>query len=233
MEKHEPSPSEVRTKIEQIKDPDVKMFCRALYVLCASESQLAGIPCKTENVYGPKGTEFEISKYHPLGISRLTSEKIYKHELKPEDAFLPVDIAVFTLTRTKTEQRFDVALPLEKSFEPLTKKILIYFKEAQTKNVFDFNRRHAVDSIRFNHNFDEFGYSGQNPTPKKQGEPKKLKKYGLDALRFTRKQELMKDFGFSEYEISVFEGTANIAMAKPYELYLPKLLRKKINLREK
>jgi hypothetical protein len=233
MEKHEPSPSEVRAKIEQIEERGVKMFCRVLYVLCASESQIAGVPCKKERVYGPKGNEFKISQYHPQGISRLTSEKIYKHELKPQDAFLPVDIAVFTITRTKTEQRFVVTLPLDESFEPLTKEILSYYKEAQTKNVFDFNRKYALDYIRLRHTFDEFGYRGQNPSPKKQGEQKKLKKYGLDALRFTRKQELMKDFGFSDYEINVFEGTTNIDMPKPYELYLPKLLMNNPNFRGK
>jgi|WetSurMetagenome_2_1015567.scaffolds.fasta_scaffold08601_1 hypothetical protein len=230
MQRYIPTPSQVCAKIEQIKEPNVKVFCKALYVLCATASELAGVPCKKENVYGPNPDDYSSSKFRPKGISRLKSELIFKHELTPEKAFAPVDIAVFTINmmritkRTKlsnlVSQRF-VALPHEKEFEPWTNEIIKYYKQAQTNRVFNFNRKHALDYISSHNNFDEFGYRVEHPLSKKQEE---LNKYKLDGLRYTRRQELKNDFGFSDYELSIYEGTMHINLPKPYELYLPKLL---------
>lgn len=246
MQRYIPNPSQVRAKIEQIEEPHVKMFCKALYVLCATESELAGIPSRKENAYGPKGNDFSPSQYHPQGISRLKSDLIYKHELTPKKAFAPEDIAVFTInmmrmTKRKAEsghstlQRL-VALPLDDEFEPWTIEIRDYYMQAHANFVFNFNRRHALDYIRLHHNFDEFGYSVEHPLRNKQGEQSKgekgileLNKYRLDGLRYTRRLELKDTFGFSDYELNVFEGTVNIGMPKPYDLYLPKLLRKNPN----
>ena len=69
MQQYLPNPSQVRAKIEQIEEPHVKMFCKAFYVLCVTESELAGVPCGKENASGPKGNDFSPSRYHPQGIS--------------------------------------------------------------------------------------------------------------------------------------------------------------------
>jgi hypothetical protein len=225
MERREPKPLDIRTKFEEIKDIEIRIFCETLYLLGASEVQLAGIACKNEKEYGPKGNDLIVTQYYPQGIGRLIAERIYRRELTPEDAFSPVDVALFNLTRPKTEDHFYVALPFDESFEPLTKQIVSYFKEAKTNKVFNFNRKRALDYITNRKFFDEYSYPGLNPSPIGLD---RSKVYGLDGLRYTRRQELRNDFGFSDYEISVFEGTANINLVKPYELYLPKLFEKRI-----
>jgi hypothetical protein len=227
MQPYEPNPSEVRSKIEEIKEPSVKMFCKALYILCATASELSGVPSRNENAYGPYGNNFSLSQYHPQGINRSKSELVYNHELTPREAFAPMDIAVFSInmmrmTKRKAEsghfisKRF-VALPLDSQFEFWTNEIVNYYKQAQTNRVFNFNRRYPLDYIRLHRNFDEFGYTVEHSLRFNLGElnndknkRSKLNKYRLDGLRYTRRKELKENFGFSDYELGVFEGTIQV-----------------------
>jgi hypothetical protein len=145
---HEPTPLEVRAKIEQIEDVDVKIFCKALYLLCATASELAGIPCIKEKAYGPYGDDFSPSQYYPQGISRSKSELIYNHELTPREAFSPKDIAVFTvkmmrIARRNTEsghfvpQRL-IALPIDRNIEPWTDEVVGLLQKSASKSRVQF-----------------------------------------------------------------------------------------------
>jgi hypothetical protein len=105
-------------------------------------------------------------------------------------------------------------------------KWLGYYKKAQANPVFNFNRKVPLDNIRIHGYFDNFGYIPESKMEQEleKLDSQKLNKYRLDGLRYTRRSELKEKFGFSHYEIDVFEGTAHPNLHKPYELYLPKLL---------
>jgi hypothetical protein len=224
-----PLPFQVRNEIKNIRNPDERIFCKSLYLLGASVSELAAKQCKGEKAYGSLGNDAAISEYQPQGISQKQVELILQKKLTIEQAFSPVKIAVFKISkarkRVKPNERIpfrNVALPLDGRFEPWTQEVYDYYQRAGEGLVFPYNRKHYLDHLRIHDVFINLKYSVDTY----QTKPEHLRRFTLEGLRKTRKIELTNFYNFTEFESGIFFGTYHYRnLSEHYEFYLPKLLK--------
>lgn len=234
----DPSPYQVRTAIKNIPNLEAQMFCKTLYALGLLSAELAGKVCIGEKAYGPSGIDVAVREYNITGINRKQVELVLKQKLTTEQAFAPVKIAVFTIGSAKKRLRRNeqppvrnIALPLDRRYEPWTEEIYNYFQQAGDGQVFPYNRKHYDDYLRLYKIFSNFRYAGKpytkytrdgsrlkiNPTPRR---------FKFEGLRKTRRRELKDFYNFTDFELDMFFGKWKYAnFSEQYELYLPKLLK--------
>jgi hypothetical protein len=243
----DPPATKVREAITTILDPEVRIFCKSLYVLGASPAELTGFECTGEKAYGPKGDEVTLSQYIPVGINRETAELVLLNKLTLNQAFAPIKIAIFKIgiarQRVKKNEQLpfrNIALPIDSQLEPWTQEIYECYQQAKGKPVFPYNRKHYLDYLQKRQIFKNFKYTVES-YPRyafaKSGKRVQIKpsyshpkNFKLEGLRKTRRKELRDLFGFTDFEIDVFSGVPykHGNLSEHYEVYLTKLLKKKV-----
>jgi hypothetical protein len=164
-----PTVSEVRKRIESVKNEPIRIFLKALYILGAARAVelAAGRPNSEKKkyvLYGVTGDDVSLDEVNPPDPRWETQLQmlldIQQGKVTLEDvirkAKQKTPIAVFKIpvakTRPKPKCKADipyrlVALPLDPKFEPWTQQIYDYYQKHKGKNVFPFSRVYVEDYL--------------------------------------------------------------------------------------
>ncbi len=162
---------EVRYRIEQVKNREIRMYLKAIYLLAAEGCELtgkldSGASCYhriKKIVYGPKGTDVSVSV---IDSSLFVMQDTFKNEnnvdrqiqglatKKPIDYPLKLPIALFKIKSARkyiadgeTIPTRIVALPMFEQYDPWVKDLYDYFMERGNDYVFPFNRQKVWEYI--------------------------------------------------------------------------------------
>lgn len=224
-----PSISTVRSRIEKIRQKQVKVCLMCGYLFCGRVSELISKVSPSDTGHttprGPHGTDVKLSSF----------------ELGP----LREEAVVFSV---KTAKRGGIprliALPLNKEYEPWTEQVYEYFQECGKDFCFPFTRQKVWQYTT--QVFEGLRYPIEQYTIiEKHGELKNRKvvkrhtrKFRTHALRHIRASELIEDYGFDGIDLSVYGGwtlrsTIGVGSSMQryahlqWRKYFPKLLRKR------
>lgn len=224
-----PEVETVRNRIETATKKEAKFCLMAAYLFCARASEIIGatnrydIKHKQTLARGPTGQDAKLETFE-LG------------DIKTQ-------VAIFTIRTAKRDGKIrKIALPLEKKFEPWTEQLYNYYLEHGNDKVFPFTRQKAWEYAQetfsgLSYPIEKYKlYYQDNPNPK----PVKahLKPFRTHALRHLRATELIENFGFTGFDLSVYGGWSlrsmvgvGSAMSRYAHLdwrrYFPKLLKKR------
>lgn len=222
-----PEVREVRTRIERVTHKPYRIYLKALYLCGAARSvEMNAKRCSGEKenlIYGPKGSDVWLSETDPPDLNntqflrvllQVTSHKKDIDEVIDQFS-QKVPIAIFKIRVAK--QKLDegeeppyrlVALPLPEKYEPWTREIYEYFKDAGDNYVFPWNRQTIWHYI-------------SNVQPIFEGLTYRIKKYRdldgtkiythdrpfkLHALRHVRTDELIRYFNFDGIDLAAYVG---------------------------
>jgi hypothetical protein len=173
----EPTPQKVRQEIEEVKEPEVRMWLKCLITFGARTVEFAGVPCINEKAYGTVGKDYTwVTEYRPKSLHdderNERTNKIINSNMPIERAILllnqpptPVKIAVFKIPIAKkhllpTEpvvHRF-AAIPYDKKYEPWAEEIYNYYQQRGKELLFPYNRKHYLDYLISRKIFEKFAY---------------------------------------------------------------------------
>ncbi|MDG6222311.1 MAG: hypothetical protein QCH99_03515 [Candidatus Bathyarchaeota archaeon] len=224
-----PEVETVRKRIETTRKKEAKFCLMAAYLFCARASEIVG----TTNSY-------DVS--HNQTLARGPTGKDVKIE-NFEVGDIKTQAAVFTVRTAKRDGKIrKIALPLEKEFEPWTEPLYMYYLEHEGGKVFPFTRQKAwnyaqetFDGLRYPiEKYSTYDSEENKPTPVKSH----MKPFRTHALRHLRATELIENFGFTGFDLSVYGGWTlrsmvgvGSAMSRYAHLdwrrYFPKLLKKR------
>jgi len=220
-----PSVSEVRRRILEASEREVRYSLMAIYLFAARVSEVVAYsaPRDTTVARGPKGTDVYLTTY--------------------EDRDKEVDVAVF---RIKTAKRGGlerlIALPMDPEYEPWTKDLYEYFMGFGEAYVFPFSRQWLWEHSK--KVFDGLYYPIERYkiTKPELGITKVVDRhyrpFRLHALRHIRTAELVEYYGFDGIDLSAYGGwtmktTLGVSGALEryahlnWQRYFPKLLRRR------
>jgi hypothetical protein len=219
---------EVRQRIQNVKDTELQMLLKALYLLGAARPvEMVAERCsgeKKELIYGPKGTDAWLEEIDSPNPSSL---QIIKWRLEGNEAAIEqmidnltqtIQVAVFKikLSRRKAKPNMErpfrlVALPMAEKYEPWTKGLYKYFEEAGDNYVFPLNRSRAWYDVEtlgvfkgLTYPIKEYRYSRPEITLHVNSHYRDIK---MDGLRAVRVEELRMRYDFDDLDLAVFTGS--------------------------
>lgn len=193
------------------------------YLSCARISEIIAKKCpsdKTTTARGPTGRDVKRAIFREKDGT--------KH-----------DVVVFTIKTAKRHgKERQIALPVDKKYEPFAEPLFNYFKKFGNNSVFDFTRQKALEfSIEV---FKGLHYPVERYIPFHRGEAlapveAHTRKFRTHALRHLRASELLDFFDFSGVDVSLYGGwtlqsTIGVGSAVgrythlKWKKYFPKLL---------
>jgi hypothetical protein len=178
MELIEPTPQLIREAIEQIKDPEVRMFTKCALTFGGRSVEFANKPCNGEKAYGTIGKGYAwIDEYHPAAVStEEQTERLNQINSNPNMSMgqvmalmmmppSPKKVAVFKIPIAKkhllqgeTVPYRHAAIPFDKKFEPWAEEIYNYYQQRGNEPLFPSNRKHYLDFIETRGCFKQFSY---------------------------------------------------------------------------
>ena len=214
-----PETETIRKRIEKTKDETIKNLFKLEYLGCARISELVAKKCPSQThtkVYGVRGSFAKKATYHK-GKER--------H-----------DVAVFSIPTAKHNGSIrQIALPLEKKYEPFAESLLGYIQEFGDDYVFPITAQQAY--VMSKELFDGLTYPIEEYRKTKLLPyiPKHMKDFRTHALRHVRASELIDVFDFNAPELSLYGGWslrgltgASSALSRythlQWKKYFPKLL---------
>lgn len=219
-----PTPEKVRKCIEEVREESIRMYLKSLYLLGAARSyEMVGRICYGDAthrkfVYGPKGTDVELTEYQPQELNPTQATMILSGRLGIEEAFKPVPVALFRIKIAKSnweeapKSRL-IGLPFEKKYELWTEEIYNYFKKAGNNYVFPFTRQKAWYWItNIEPVFKGLTYPVETYYVKEDGKvektrvPKHYNDFKLHGLRHVRVKELFEAYGFDGLDFAAYIG---------------------------
>ena len=243
-----PDVYDVMRRIDRCKSEPNKMYMRAEFEFCARGIELAGHLTSTDRKrhtepYGPTGKDVFVTeiKHAPIPVedmcdlilTALTDPEQAKKELANLRKKIPV--AVFKVRIAK--QHLDkgeaypyrlIALPLDSKCDPWSQSLLDWWHDAGDHLVFDFNRQDNWEYItRKDPIFDGLTYKIKKyhyfPNGEITEDPKAClahpRLYKCHAIRHSRADQLIKQYGFDGYDMASFVGwsmgSANKVSAGP------------------
>lgn len=185
---HNADPVNIRNRIEEYtEDRDLQMLFKAVYLLGAKECEMLGEKYATDKseVYGPTADD---SWEGPVLVN----------DNQIDTVFFKIRTARIRTAKIKGKEERVVWLP--RDCEPWAKELHDYFKEkgSNDKKVFPFNRVQIRDRVIKSKVLD-----GLKKSVIYTGE-KKPKDWGLDDLRFARKDELETRYRFRGVHLNVY-----------------------------
>ena len=218
----------IRKRIQEATPNEAKYSLMATYLFCARVSEIIGVTCPSDLgktlARGPKGKDVITDTY-----TRDSGEEI--------------EVAIWTIKTAKRhgKERL-IALPLDKTYEPLTKPLLNYFQKFNKNEiVFPFTRQKATCYAK--DIFKKLTYPIESYKIYKDGEIVKQpqdhnKLFRTHALRHLRATELLSKYRFDGSDLSVYGGWTLRSMLGVggamtrythlrWDHYFPKLLKKR------
>lgn len=239
-----PSVQDVRARIESCKNPQYRMYLKAVYLCGAARAaELCGKPCggpKTRFVYGPRGTDVSLAYTDPPDLTNMEFVKLLLNIMQNKEDTnkiinqlsekIPVALFKIKIAKQHLEPNEEppfrlVALPLPEKYEPWTKELYEYSKQAGDDYIFPFERQEVwrylvfVDPI-----FKGLTYKIKKYTYLKTGivafkvlpHARNLRIHGL---RHVRTDELLKTYHFDGFDLAAYigwsMGTAKNVSAMP------------------
>ena len=185
---HNADPVDIRSRIEKYtEDRELQMLFKAVYLLGAKECEMLGEKYSSDKgeVYGPTADD---SWEGPVIVNNSQIDTV----------FFKIRTARIRNARMKGKEERIVWLP--RDCEPWAKELHDYFEEkgSNGKKVFPFNRVQIRDRVTKSNVLDGLRksviYSGEE----------KPKDWGLDDLRFARKEELEIGYRFRGVHLNVY-----------------------------
>lgn len=213
----------IRERIENAKDEEAKFCFMAEYLFCARISEIIGRKSPSDVTTTARGITGNDAR-----------QTVFKFQNKYHD------IVVFTVRTAKRHgKEREIALPLEKGYEPFTEQLFNYVQQfGKNQHIFPFTRQKAWQYAT--EIFEKLTYPIDPYTVTRNGvkQPPVLqhsKPFRTHALRHLRASELLDFYDFSGVELSLYGGwtlrsTMNVGSAVSryahvkYKKYLPKLL---------
>lgn len=180
----QPSPSQVRERINQVTDTTIRMTLTACDLWCARISEVVAEPKPGEHAYGPKANDMTFEDYEGN------------------------EITVFNIHTAKRQGLIrKVAMPLRQCKE-LTTYIQGFDKN---ESVFPFNRDYPKDYItRVQPVFEGLSYPIEKYLVTRDGKlervPSHQRAFRLHALRHLRATELVEKYGFDGFNLAAYGG---------------------------
>jgi hypothetical protein len=209
---------EARRRIEQVKNQEIRMYLKAVYLLGTEGCELTGkvdscsLHVGKNIMYGPKGTDVSCCEIE-IGIG----------ERQGGSQSSKTSIALF---RVKTARKTNdnqvtfrtIALPISENFDPWVKELYNYFLERGNNQVFPFNRQKVWDYITTHQTFDglyyrirEYRFSPnsdlKSPKLTCQKHRRLLKLVGLRRLRT---YELIDKYNFDCQDLEIYPAINNM-----------------------
>ena len=169
----EPTMQNVREEIEQIKNPEVRIWLKCLLTFGARSVEFAGVNCRDEKAYGTIGNGYAwLNEYQPqtiemsqLAMAMADSTSFDDLRLHLKALMMPIKIAIFKIAIAK-KHLFEgepvmyrwAARPWEKKYNPWVQEIYDYYQERGKELLFPNNRRHYLDYMRMKGVFKKFRY---------------------------------------------------------------------------
>jgi hypothetical protein len=173
-----PTPELIREEIEQIKEPENRIWNKWLLTFGARSVEGANKPCSGEKAYGTVGKGYAwLSEYKPKTITdeerTQRSSYIFQHpELSGGQVLMyfnqpptPVKIAVFKIPIAKKHLLpgepivyRHAAIPFDKKYEPWAEELYNYYQQKGNEPLFPNNRKHYLDYLRTRGIFKRFAY---------------------------------------------------------------------------
>jgi len=179
---------EARSRIAKVDNEPVRYALTAAYLWAARASEVVAVASGSDTTtpYGPRGTDVSEDLYQVPGAQ-------------------PEQVAIFRIRTAKRGgmERF-VALPLNPTYEPLTKPLLDYFRSRGSDYVFPFTRQtlhsYASEALA--------GLTYEIAPQKIDGEIVRQheRQAGVHFLRHIRASELAGRYGFSPLELATYCG---------------------------
>src|SRR5208283_1932230 len=174
----EPTPQNVREEIEQVKDPETKIWLKCLLTFGARSVEFAGVNCKNEKAYGTIGKGYTwLSEYKPKTLTdeertQRSSQILADQEMPAGKAMMlmnlpptPRKIVIFKIAIAKKHLLEGepivyrhTAIPFDKKYEPWAEQIYNYYQQRGKEPLFPNNRKHYLDYMRTREVFKNFAY---------------------------------------------------------------------------
>lgn len=173
-----PTPELIREEIEQIKEPENRIWNKWLLTFGARSVEGASKPCTGEKSYGTVGKGYAwLSEYKPKSLrdeerDDRTSLILQHPEWSAGQALMlmnqspaPVKIAIFKipiakkhLLPTEPIMHRHTAIPFDKKYEPWAEELYNYYQQRGKEPLFPNNRKHYLDYLRTRGIYKNFAY---------------------------------------------------------------------------
>jgi hypothetical protein len=240
-----PDSSAIRNALEKVNREDMQMFLKSVYLTASLPLELAGELTSTDRQYGkflrpigPTGNDVTLSEVELPDqflqdvLSLLAKIKMKETDFEQAEQRLkkkiPVAIFKIKLTKKDVESFKLVALPMSTEYEPWTEQLYKYYKKRGNEFVFPFNRQDVWEHIyRKNRVFAGLSYTVvkyTRTTPDRFSVklPTHTHRFGMQALRVVRTNELVQKYHFDPLELAMFVGLAFRLTNMPIRLEIPK-----------
>jgi len=227
-----PEVREVRTRIESVKNKTYRTYLMSLYLCGAARSvELNAKRCSGEKenlIYGPKGSDVWLTETEPPDLTNTQflkvllqvngNKKTIDQAIDELSQRIPVAIFKIRVAKQKLDEGEEppyrlVALPLPEKYEPWTKEIYEYFKDAGDNYVFPWNRQtiwHYISNVQ--PIFDGLTYRIKKYRSIRLGKLRAVKilphnrPFKLHALRHVRTDELISRYCFDGIDLAAYVG---------------------------
>lgn len=240
-----PDPSAIRKALEEVNREDMQMFLKAVYLTASLPLELAGELTSTDRQYGkftkpigPKGNDITFSEVELPNqslqdvLSLLEKMKMKEIDIEQAEQRLrkKIRVAIFKIKLAKkdVESYKLVALPISNEYEPWTEQLCKYYEKKGNDLVFPFNRQDVWEHIyRKNKVFTNLSYTVvkyTRTTPDRFSVklPSHTHRFGMQALRVVRTNELVHKYSFDPLELAMFVGLAFRLTNMPIRLEIPR-----------
>jgi len=167
-----PTPTEIRNRIDRTKRKNMRMLLRSCYLLGAARvGELCGVVSPNDDqdpnnvkgstrkmfVYGPKGGDAKLDTFKVTELDMKKAMKLITGGITIDEAFPRIEVGLFRINIEKKKELKKlqsgvwtepvsrlVGIPLDEEYEPWGRKLFEYFKSFdENDHVFPFTRQNA------------------------------------------------------------------------------------------